>query len=194
MNVCDERSLQLHRFKLIWLFILCQHMCDLLQSDFLKTKDSSPCPRRFTNDMHWTNPVGVIRLFVCVYAKGHRLLNNLWEKGGDNSPPSFFASGWWGEGVCEPKTLVAANSTTFLQMTLSLPLEMRTQSLAPTKKMHWLTFTHTYFPRHRFPLGHRGGRTEAWVFRPVGWGKDMPSVWAWAWIHEASHTPPWSVF
>lgn len=70
MNVCDERSLQLHRFKLIWLFILCQHMCDLLQSDFLKTKDSSPCPRRFTNDMHWTNPVGVIRLFVCVYAKG----------------------------------------------------------------------------------------------------------------------------
>lgn len=122
-------------------------MYDLLQSDFLKTKGSIPIfSQRFKNDMHWTNPIGLIWLFVCVYAEERRLLNNIWERRDDYSPPSFFASGSGREGVCGLNTHEAAGLQSFALGTVSsLLLKIRIHSPNQAKMMCWLTFIHTFF-------------------------------------------------
>lgn len=114
---------------------------------FWKQREVFPIfSQRFKNDMHWTNPIGLIWLFVCVYAEGHRLLNNIWERRDDYSPPSFFASGSGGESVCGLNTHVAAGLQSFALGTVSsLPLEIRIHSPSQAKMMCWLTFIYTFF-------------------------------------------------
>lgn len=114
---------------------------------FWKQREVFPVfSQRFKNDMHWTNPIGLIWSFVCVHAEGHRLLNNIWERRDDYSPPSFFASGSGGEGVCGLNTHVVAGLQSFALATVSsLPLEIRIHSPSQAKMMCWLTFIHTFF-------------------------------------------------
>ena len=141
--------------------------------------------------MHWTYSVGLIWLFLCVYAKGHRLLNNIWEKGDDCSAPSFLASGSRGEGVWAKNPCGCwVEAFPEKRCSVCLPPGRRVHSPAQTKMMvHWLTFTCTCFSSSDERLvgtGSPAWQNQGLSTQPAGWGKDMPSVWAWVWVHEAS--------
>lgn len=149
---------------------------------FWKQREVFPIfSQRFKNDMHWTNPIGLIWLFVCVYAEGHRLLNNIWERRDDYSPPSFFASGSGGESVCGLNTHVAAGLQSFALGTVSsLPLEIRIHSPSQAKMMCWLTFIYTFF----FFLARMRGlyaQTQTW---PPEWQNKGLGLSRLGWLRE----------
>ena len=144
--------------------------------------------------MHWTYSVGLIWLFLCVYAKGHRLLNNIWEKGDDCSALSFLASGSRGEGVWA-KNPCGCWVEAFPEKRCSVCLRER-GCILQLRQRRWCIGSPSLSPvflvvmRDLWARVPQRGRTKAWVLSQLAEGRTCPLSGP----RCGSTRPPWWAF